>query len=132
MGRLPSIRTIRARVDEVNVIFTVTDKHGRFVKNLTKNDFQVVDDKNPDFLNFHDPSRLGMARDGLYQAINENMYAVNFGLLRMRHGDNDTLPSNPGNQYPVTLADLAGQALTQVPRSRVKYDLHVGEVEGRL
>jgi Ca-activated chloride channel family protein len=31
----------------VNVIFTVTDKHGRFVKNLTRNDFRVLDDKKP-------------------------------------------------------------------------------------
>ena len=31
-----TVLTIRKRVDEVNVIFTVTDKRGRFVKNLTK------------------------------------------------------------------------------------------------
>jgi VWFA-related protein len=43
----PSVTTIRKRVDEVNVIFTVTDKHGRYVKNLTKNDFHVLDDKQP-------------------------------------------------------------------------------------
>jgi VWFA-related protein len=41
------LETIRKRVDEVNVIFTVTDKHGHFVKNLTKNDFRVVDDNKP-------------------------------------------------------------------------------------
>src|SRR6266404_6010022 len=29
--------TIRVPVNEVNVIFTVTDKHGRYVKNLRKN-----------------------------------------------------------------------------------------------
>ncbi len=39
--------TIRKNVDEVNVIFTVTDKHGRFVKNLTKSDFKVLDDNKP-------------------------------------------------------------------------------------
>src|SRR5690242_15882764 len=33
------LTTIRKRVDEVNVIFTVTDKHGRYVKNLAKTDF---------------------------------------------------------------------------------------------
>ncbi|HSB74697.1 MAG TPA: VWA domain-containing protein [Terriglobales bacterium] len=42
-----SVTTIRKRVDEVNVIFTVTDKHGRYVKNLTKGDFRVLDDKAP-------------------------------------------------------------------------------------
>ena len=39
--------TIRKRVDEVNVIFTVTDKHGRYVKNLAKGDFRVLDDRQP-------------------------------------------------------------------------------------
>ncbi len=41
------LETIRKRVDEVNVVFTVTDKHGKFVKNLTKNDFRVLDDNKP-------------------------------------------------------------------------------------
>jgi VWFA-related protein len=34
----------RSRVDEVNVVFTVTDRHGRFIKDLTQGDFQVLDD----------------------------------------------------------------------------------------
>ncbi len=38
---------IRKRVDEVNVVFTVTDKRGHFVKDLTKNDFRVYDDNKP-------------------------------------------------------------------------------------
>ncbi|MGE5204757.1 MAG: VWA domain-containing protein [Chlamydiota bacterium] len=41
------LTTIRKRVDEVNVIFTVTDKHGRYVKDLRKNDFRVLDDRQP-------------------------------------------------------------------------------------
>src|SRR6185437_6848605 len=41
------VTTIRKRVDEVNVIFTVTDKHGRYIKDLTKKDFRVLDDKLP-------------------------------------------------------------------------------------
>jgi VWFA-related protein len=41
------LETIRKRVDEVNVVFTVTDKHGHFVKNLGKGDFRVVDDNKP-------------------------------------------------------------------------------------
>ena len=39
--------TITKRVDEVNVVFTVTDKRGHFVKDLTQNDFRVVDDSKP-------------------------------------------------------------------------------------
>ena len=41
------ITTIRKRVDEVNVVFTVTDKRGRFVKDLTQADFRVYDDNKP-------------------------------------------------------------------------------------
>jgi len=38
------LTTITKRVDEVNVVFTVTDKRGKFVKDLKQTDFQVVDD----------------------------------------------------------------------------------------
>lgn len=39
--------TIVRRVEEVNVVFTVTDKRGRFIKDLKREDFQVLDDKRP-------------------------------------------------------------------------------------
>lgn len=39
--------TIKARAEEVNVIFTVTDKRGRFIKDLKREDFSVLDDKRP-------------------------------------------------------------------------------------
>ena len=32
-------------MNEVNVVFTVTDKHGRYVKDLAKGDFSVIDDR---------------------------------------------------------------------------------------
>ena len=35
-------------VNEVNVVFTVTDRHGRLIKDLNKDDFKVVDDGRPD------------------------------------------------------------------------------------
>ena len=38
---------IKRKVDEVNVTFTVTDKHGHFIKGLTKDVFNVLDDKRP-------------------------------------------------------------------------------------
>jgi VWFA-related protein len=41
------LTTIRKQVDEVNVVFTVTDKRGKFVKDLTQNDFRVLDDNKP-------------------------------------------------------------------------------------
>ena len=42
-----SVTVIRKRVNEVNVVFTVTDKRERFVKDLTQNDFHVIDDNKP-------------------------------------------------------------------------------------
>ena len=42
-----AVTTIRKRVDEVRVIFTVTDKHGRYIKDLKRNDFNVIDDRKP-------------------------------------------------------------------------------------
>ncbi len=41
------ILTIRKRVDEVNVLFIATDKHGKFVRNLNQNDFTYLDDHKP-------------------------------------------------------------------------------------
>jgi len=43
----PPSATFRKRVNEVNVVFTVTDRHGRYVNNLTKTDFNVLDDQRP-------------------------------------------------------------------------------------
>jgi VWFA-related protein len=39
--------TIKTQVNEVNVVFTVTDKHNHFVKDLKEADFKVLDDKRP-------------------------------------------------------------------------------------
>jgi VWFA-related protein len=43
----PDDFTVKKKVEEVNVIFTVTDKHGRFIKDLKKDEFSVLDDKRP-------------------------------------------------------------------------------------
>jgi VWFA-related protein len=43
----PTITKIIHTVNEVNVVFTVTDKHGHFVKNLKEGDFRVIDDNKP-------------------------------------------------------------------------------------
>jgi VWFA-related protein len=42
-----TVATIRKTVNEVNVVFTVTDKHGRYIKDLKKNDFTFNDDSKP-------------------------------------------------------------------------------------
>jgi VWFA-related protein len=39
--------TIRRNVNEVPVVFTVTDKHNHYVRDLSKKDFKVIDDGRP-------------------------------------------------------------------------------------
>ncbi len=64
-----SILTIKKRVDEVNVLFIATDRHGKFVRNLTQNDFSIFDDHKPvqSILNFRRetdlPIELGLLMD---------------------------------------------------------------------
>ena len=41
------VTTIRATVQEVNLVFTATDKRGRFKKNLSLSDFAILDDGKP-------------------------------------------------------------------------------------
>jgi Ca-activated chloride channel homolog len=42
-----AIITIHKRVDEVNVLFIATDKHGKFVRDLNQDDFSILDDHKP-------------------------------------------------------------------------------------
>jgi Ca-activated chloride channel family protein len=42
-----SILTIKKRVNEVNLLFIATDKHGKFVRNLNQTDFTILDDHKP-------------------------------------------------------------------------------------
>ena len=46
-GTDDSVITIKKRVDEVNVLFIATDKHGKFVRNLNQADFNILDDHQP-------------------------------------------------------------------------------------
>jgi Ca-activated chloride channel family protein len=39
------IPTVRVRTDEVNVVFTVVDKDGKFVRDLKQNQFRILDNK---------------------------------------------------------------------------------------
>lgn len=60
---------LHAIVNEVNLVFTVTDKHRRFVKNLGTNDIKLLDDNKPpakitDFRSETDlPLRVGLLVD---------------------------------------------------------------------
>jgi len=64
-----SVLTIHKRVDEVNVLFIATDKHGKFVRDLNQNDFAILDDHKPpqSIINFRRetdlPLHLGLLID---------------------------------------------------------------------
>jgi VWFA-related protein len=64
-----SMITIHSHVNEVNVLFIATDKHGKFVRNLNQNDFSILDDHKPPqaILNFHRetdlPLHIGLLMD---------------------------------------------------------------------
>jgi Ca-activated chloride channel homolog len=51
---------IRVGINEVNVVFTVTDKHGNRVTGLKENDFRIVDDNKPavEIRSFHAETNL--------------------------------------------------------------------------
>src|ERR1700731_2944895 len=42
-----AVITLHSRVNEVNVLFIATDKHGKFVRDLNQNDFSILDDHKP-------------------------------------------------------------------------------------
>ena len=42
-----SLLTLRAAVNEVQLVFTVTDKHGHYINDLKQNDFEILDDRKP-------------------------------------------------------------------------------------
>jgi VWFA-related protein len=56
----------------VNVVFTVTDKHGRYVNDLTKNDFSIIDDQKPalEVRSFHRETDLPLQVGLLVDASN--------------------------------------------------------------
>jgi VWFA-related protein len=64
-----SLLTFHKRVDEVNVLFIATDKHGKFVRDLNQSDFEILDDHKPpqSILNFRRetdlPLHLGLLID---------------------------------------------------------------------
>lgn len=46
-GQGSNIPTVRVRSDEINVVFTVVDKDGRFVRDLQQNQFRILDNHLP-------------------------------------------------------------------------------------
>jgi VWFA-related protein len=67
-----SVTKIIRVVNEVNVVFTVTDRHGRYVKDLKKDDFHVIDDRKPaeEIRSFHSETDLPLQVGLLIDASN--------------------------------------------------------------
>jgi VWFA-related protein len=55
-----SLLTLRTTVSEVHLVFTVTDKHGRYIRGLKQDDFKILDDRKPpkEILSFHSETDL--------------------------------------------------------------------------
>jgi Ca-activated chloride channel family protein len=66
------IPRIRIGTNEVNVVFTVTDKHGKRVTDLKQGDFHIVDDSKPatEIRSFHAETNLPMQVGLLIDASN--------------------------------------------------------------
>jgi len=66
------IPRIRVGINEVNVVFTVTDKHGKRVTDLKQSDFQFVDDNKPatEIRSFHAETKLPLQVALLIDASN--------------------------------------------------------------
>ncbi len=101
--------TITKTVNEVNVVFTVTDKHGRYVKNLAKADFSVLDDSKPaeQIRSFHNETDLPLQVGLLVDASNsvrdrfkfEQESAIEDGQAQIRQGFRGRLRCDSGS-YP--------------------------------
>ena len=90
-GSDESVLTIRKRVDEVNVLFIATDRHGKFVRNLNQNDFSFYDDHKPvqSILNFRRetdlPIEMGLLVDASGSVHNRFGFEKEAAIGFLRH-----------------------------------------------
>ncbi len=66
------VATFKVGTNEVNVVFVVTDKHGRRITNLKQSDFQIFDDDKPpaEIRSFHAETNLPLEVGLLIDASN--------------------------------------------------------------
>jgi Ca-activated chloride channel homolog len=90
-----SVPTIVHEVNEVRVVFTVTDRHGRYIKDLKANEFRVIDDQKPaELRSFRNETDLPLQVGLLVDASNsvrdrfkfEQEAAIEFLNSIIRHG----------------------------------------------
>ena len=66
-----SVATIVHVVNEVRVVFTVTDRHGHYIKDLKRDNFRVIDDQKPaELRSFHSETDLPLQVGLLVDASN--------------------------------------------------------------
>jgi len=67
-----TVTTIRTGTNEVNVVFTVTDKHGKRITDMKQSDFHVLDDNKPpqEIRSFHAETNLPLQVGLLIDASN--------------------------------------------------------------
>jgi hypothetical protein len=76
-GFLPTGLTIAKRVDEVNLVFTVTDSHGKFVSRLPSTDFEFLDNQqNPQSIGYFQQQSNLPLRVGLLIDLSDSVRAV--------------------------------------------------------
>jgi len=86
-----TLLTIHKRVDEVNVLFIATDKHGKFVRDLSQADFTILDDHKPpqSILNFRRetdlPLHLGLLIDVSGSVDSRFDFEQNAAISFLRH-----------------------------------------------
>jgi Ca-activated chloride channel family protein len=87
--------TFKSIVNEVRVVFTVTDRHGRYIKDLKQNDFRIIDDQKPaQIRSFNSETDLPLQVGLLVDASNsvrdrfkfEQEAAIEFLNSIIRHG----------------------------------------------
>ena len=67
-----ALTTIKTGTNEVNVVFTVTDKHGRRITDMKQSDFRILDDNKPpqEIRSFHAETNLPLQVGLLIDASN--------------------------------------------------------------
>lgn len=113
----PQIPVFRTGTNEVNLIFTVTDKHGRFIRDLKQSDFKILDDNLPprEITHFEAETDLPLRVGLLIDASNsirdrfqfEQQAAIQF-LQQIIHPRNDRAFVLAFDEVPDVTQDFTG------------------------
>ena len=111
---------IQVDVTRVSLLFTVTDRKGRFVTNLTKDDFEVIDSKKPQsILEFNAESDLPLRLGILIDTSNSIRERFRFEQDAAIEFLNNTLHANQDRAMLVTFdtsAELVSDLISDTER----------------